>query len=144
MNFSAHKIGVFLAGTITGAKDWQKQVTESLRDFDINVFNPRRAKKPTDQEDVQQQIEWEYNLLRLADLVSFWFGDETVAPITLFELGAQSALKKPIIIGMDPKYSRRFDVETQMGLDRPDIKIVYSLEDLSATISEALLAIISR
>jgi hypothetical protein len=45
---------------------------------------------------------------------------------------------------MDPKYPRRFDVEVQMGLDRPDIKIVYSLEDLSASISEAILAIIAR
>jgi nucleoside 2-deoxyribosyltransferase len=145
MNFPAHKIGIFLAGTITGAKkDWQKQITESLKDFDIVVFNPRRDKKPEDEEGIREQITWEYNMLRQADLVSFWFSSETVAPITLFELGVHTALNKPVVIGMDPKYPRRFDVEVQMGLDRPDIKIVYSLEDLSASISEAILAIIAR
>jgi hypothetical protein len=145
MDFSPHKIGIFLAGTITGAKiDWQKQITESLRDFDINVFNPRRANKPEGEKGVIEQITWEYKMLRVADLVSFWFSSETMAPITLFELGARSAKYQPIIIGIDPKYPRKFDVEVQMSLDRPDIKIVYSLEALSASISEALLDIISR
>jgi len=108
------------------------------------VFNPRRDKKPEDEEGIREQITWEYNMLRQADLVSFWFSSETEAPITLFELGVHTALNKPVVIGMDPKYPRRFDVEVQMGLDRPDIKIVYSLEDLSASISEAILAIIAR
>jgi hypothetical protein len=139
MDFSPHKIGIFLAGTITGAKiDWQKQITESLRDFDINVFNPRRANKPEGEEGVREQIIWEYNMLRISDLISFWFSSETVAPITLYELGARSSKNQSIVIGIDPEYPRKFDVEVQMSLDRPDIKIVYSLEDLSASISEAL------
>ena len=139
IDFPAHKISVFLAGTITGAKmDWQRQITESLKDFDIVVFNPRRAKKPEDEEGVREQITWEYENLKQADLVSFWFSSETVAPITLYELGAQVATNKPIVIGMDPKYPRRFDVEVQVPLARPDIPIVYSLKDLSDKISENL------
>jgi nucleoside 2-deoxyribosyltransferase len=144
-DFPAHKIGVFLAGTITGAKkDWQKQVTESLKDLDIIVFNPRRDKKPEDKEGIRKQIEWEQENLRRADLISFWFSEETVAPITLYECGFWSASKKPLVIGMHPKYPRKFDVEVQTQRARPDIKIVYSLEDLSAGISEAILAIIAR
>ena len=38
---------------------------------------------------------------------------------------------KPIFIGVDPKYQRRQDVEIQTKLARPEIEIVYSLEDLA-------------
>jgi hypothetical protein len=138
-DFPAHKLSVFLAGTITGAKiDWQKQITESLKDFDIIVFNPRRDKKPEGQEGIREQIEWEFEFLRFADLVSFWFSSETVAPITLFELGKQSVFDKSLVVGVDPRYPRRFDVEEQMRLQRPDVRIVYSLRDLSDKISEIL------
>jgi hypothetical protein len=135
-NFPPYKKSIFLAGTITGAKlDWQKQITESLKDFDIIVFNPRREEKP---EDGREQIIWEFEHLRLADIISFWFSPETVGPICLFELGTHSMTNKPIVIGMDPKYPRRFDVEVQISLVRPDIPIVYSLKDLSNKISETL------
>jgi nucleoside 2-deoxyribosyltransferase len=144
-DFPAHKISVFLAGTITGAKkDWQKQITESLKSYDIVVFNPRREKKPEDEEGIREQIEWEQENLRRADLISFWFSEETVAPITLYEYGFWSASKKPIVVGVHPKYPRKFDVEVQTKRARPDIKIVYSLEDLSIGISEEILAAISR
>jgi hypothetical protein len=43
--------------------------------------------------------------------------------------------QKLIVIGMDPAYPRRQDVEIQMKLIRPDIKIVYSLSDLAEEIT---------
>ena len=136
-NFPPYKKSIFLAGTITGAKfDWQKQITESLKDFDIIVFNPRREKKPEDEAGIREQIEWEFERLRLADIISFWLSPETVEPISLFEMGAHTMTNKPIIIGMDPNYPRRIDVEVQVPLVRPDIPIVYSLKDLSDKISE--------
>lgn len=42
--------------------------------------------------------------------------------------------KKPIAVGVHPKYPRRLDVEMQMELARPDLRIVYSLPDLAASL----------
>jgi hypothetical protein len=138
-DFPPYRKSVFLAGTITGAKlDWQKQITESLKEFDIIVFNPRREKKPEDEAGIRDQITWEFENLRRADLISFWFSNETVGPICLYELGAHLMTNKPIVIGMHPDYPRRFDVEVQSGLIRPGVPIVYSLEALSDKISETL------
>jgi hypothetical protein len=66
--------------------------------------------------------------------VSFWFPKETLCPITLYELGKQSASNKPIFVGVHPEYARRRDVEIQTQLIRPEVKIVYSLEDLAQEI----------
>lgn len=41
---------------------------------------------------------------------------------------------KPLFIGIHPNYPRRQDVEIQTSLVRPDIKIVYSLQDLAEQI----------
>ena len=41
---------------------------------------------------------------------------------------------KPVVIGMDPDYSRRLDVEVQTKLKKPHTLIVYGLEDLSDSI----------
>ena len=37
---------------------------------------------------------------------------------------------KPLFVGAHPNYARRQDVEIQTSLVRPDIQIVYSLEDV--------------
>jgi len=104
---------------------------------DITIINPRRKYFPTDNPNIEsEQITWEYYHLLRASAVSFWFPPETLCPITLYELGKQSANKKPIFIGVDPKYARKTDVEIQTRLARPEIKIVYSLEDLAGQIKE--------
>ena len=41
---------------------------------------------------------------------------------------------KPIIVGIDPEYSRRADVEIQLQLRRPEITPVYSIADLAGSI----------
>jgi hypothetical protein len=138
-DFPPFRKSLFLAGTITGSKfDWQGQVTEALKDFDVVIFNPRRDKNPEDIEDIREQIAWEFEMLRNADVISFWFGNETIAPITLFELGSWSMTQKPLVVGVDPEYPRKFDVEVQLKLVRPEVKIVYSLDALSNEISETL------
>ncbi len=38
---------------------------------------------------------------------------------------------KPIFVGVHPDYQRRKDVEIQTQLVRPEVKVVYSLEDLA-------------
>ena len=122
---------LFLAGSITDAPDWQKDVLGKIEDLDIAVYSPRRKNFPIDDpSEALKQITWEHKYLNTADMISFWFCKETAAPITLYELGAWTKTDKPIIIGMDPKYERRQDVEIQTELERPNLKIVYSLDDL--------------
>jgi hypothetical protein len=128
--YPPHKLCLFLGGSITGCPNWQNDAVKKLKDLDIVIFNPRRknfdVKDPTASE---KQIKWEYNMLRAADMICFWFSKETLAPIVLFELGAHSMTTKPITIGMDPQYQRKQDVEIQMSLERPDIPITYSIDD---------------
>jgi hypothetical protein len=52
----------------------------------------------------------------------FYFAQETLCPITLFELGAALerniyvTIKQDIIVYCEPEYSRKFDVELQTKL----------------------------
>jgi hypothetical protein len=135
--FPADKKNIFLAGTIQGTiTDWQTEITKALSNLDIVVFNPRRKNFPIhDSSAAEKQITWEFRMLRQADIISFWFAKETLGPIVLFELGAHTRTDKLIVIGMDPEYQRRQDVEIQTKLVRPDIKIVYNLNDLAEEIT---------
>ena len=126
---------VFLAGTITGSSDWQTEICQKIKDLNITVFNPRRKNFPIhDPKAAEAQITWEYNYLRKVTFISFWFAKETIGPIVLFELGAHSMTTKPLVVGVDPEYPRRQDVEIQMKLIRPELKIVYSLDDVATQI----------
>jgi hypothetical protein len=126
---------IFLAGAISGAEEWQTNLVDKLKDTNIVIFNPRRKNFPIhDPSAAEAQITWEFHHLIRASIISFWFSKETLGPIVLFELGAHLKDNKPILIGMDPKYQRRQDVEIQTRLVRPEITIVYSLDDLSKQI----------
>lgn len=128
---------LFLAGGITGCEDWQSYIISKISFMDITIFNPRRADFPIyDPTAAQNQIKWEYDHLRKASMISFWFCRQTICPIVLYELGAWSMTDKTLVVGMDPTYKRRQDVEIQTKLVRPDINIVYSLDDLSSMIIE--------
>lgn len=133
--FNGRADAIFLAGGISNCPDWQSQMIELLKPSPWIILNPRRANFPVDSPDAsRQQIAWEHKHLRLASAILFWFPQETICPIVLYELGAFSMTDKPLFIGIHPNYSRRQDVEIQTSLVRPDIKIVYSLQDLAEQI----------
>ena len=123
---------VFLAGVITNCPDWQVCIAQGLQDLDITIFNPRRKNFPIDDPLASRaQIEWEYKKLREADIVSFWFSEGSINPITLFEYGA--ALEReyaPVIVGTHPLYARRSDVEIQTALQRPMMLVRSSVDEL--------------
>lgn len=129
-------LSIFLAGGITDCPDWQQEMRGLLVDTNFVLFNPRRENFPIhDPNAAKEQIGWEYRHLGMADEILFWFPCETLCPIVLFELGRwsfrPSQKEKPIHIGVHPDYSRRQDVEIQIGLIRPEVGIVYSLETLA-------------
>ena len=126
---------VFLAGGISGCDDWQSRMTELLADLDLTVLNPRRERFPIDHPTAaEEQIRWEYRHLRRATSRLFWFPPQTLCPITLYELGAWSAMPGPLFVGVDPNYARRRDVEIQTKLARPDVRVVHSLAELAAQV----------
>lgn len=130
--YEGRERSLFLAGGISNCPIWQPDLVKLLKGTDLTILNPRRRNFSTDNPNIEEeQIAWEYDHLRKASAVSFWFPKETLCPITLYELGKQSVLDNPIFIGVHPDYARRRDVEIQTRLARPEIKIVYSLPDLA-------------
>ena len=126
---------IFLAGGISDVGDWQRAAIELLRPSWPCVYNPRRAGFPMgDPAEGARQIRWEFDHLALADVILFWFSHETIQPIALFELGRWSSSDKPLAVGTDPAYPRRFDVVEQLRLIRPGL-VVHS--DLPATCAAA-------
>ena len=129
---------VFLAGGISNCPDWQSEVSAALKECPVSVFNPRRDIFPDDMNAIEEQIKWEFERLRSSDILSFWFPEETLNPVTLFEFGAAMERSLPLVVGINPLYKRRIDVEIQMKLRRPEIYPVYSLHELAEAIERHL------
>lgn len=130
---------VFLAGGISDCPNWQQEMCSLLQDTNLILLNPRREHFPIgDPSAAREQIAWEHRHLKAADAILFWFPRETLCPIVLYELGAWSMTSKPIFVGIHPKYTRRRDVEVQTGLVRPDVKIVYRLDELASQVASNL------
>jgi hypothetical protein len=125
------KKSLFLAGGISGCRNWQAEVVAYTQSIDYILYNPRREYYDiTNQDIAEEQITWEEEMMRKADFIAFYFCRETICPITLYELGVYNMTKKPIIVGMDQDYSRRLDIEIQTKLKRPQVKFVYGTQGL--------------
>ncbi|GAA3919356.1 hypothetical protein Aau02nite_29170 [Amorphoplanes auranticolor] len=128
---------LFLAGGITDCPDWQSQAVALLRDTPgLTVVDPRRATFDlADPDAATEQITWEHAHLHRADVVLFWFAPGgSVQPITLYELGVHVTRGVPLAVGADPGYPRRLDVEVQLALARPGLRVH---DTLAATVREA-------
>jgi len=136
---------VFLAGGITNCPNWQKEIIDKMKEEDIGeaevyLFNPRRENFPiNDPNASKEQIEWEFEALRDADMIIFWFSRGSLNPIVLYELGMWGNSRDiPIVIGIDEGYERRQDVEIQTELAREDAPIVDTLGEVVAMITETV------
>lgn len=119
------RVSLFLAGGISGCPDWQSLVMNTvLVRYPIDLLNPRRVSfNVGDPAAAPAQIKWEFDHLRRADGILFWFCKETIQPIALFELGAWSMTNKPLFVGADPDYPRLFDIQQQLPLARPELSV---------------------
>lgn len=111
---------IFLAGGITGCPDWQKEASDYILDkTSLNVYNPRRENFDINDPDAsKEQIIWEFDHLKKADAILFWFPEtHSTCPIALFELGRWlDCSTKTIFIGWSDKYSRAYDLHIQLKL----------------------------
>ena len=127
-----NEVGVpslFLGGGITNCKDWQSKLVDVLKNYEVTIYNPRRSNFDINKvEDSKIQIKWEHKYLHSANILVFYFAQETVCPITLFELGAAlerntySEVVQDIIVYCEPEYSRKFDVKIQIELARKNAR----------------------
>ena len=75
-NFEPDKneMSIFLAGGISDCSNWQEEMKNYLSDTGLVILNPRRDNFPIHiPAEARKQIEWEYNHLRKASMISFWF-----------------------------------------------------------------------
>ena len=114
------KKSIFLAGGISNCTNWQPNVAKWFINTDLVVVNPRREDFTNCSS--TQQIIWEFERLKKSDIILFWFPPETVCPITLYELGAWAG-RKPIIVGCHRDYSRKLDLEVQLGLKNTPVHV---------------------
>lgn len=134
-------IRLFLAGGITNCENWQADIIERLlidsenkiHDYlsNVIVYNPRRQYFPIHiKEESHKQITWEYNKLKVADIICFWFSRGSLNPIVLYEYGKFITNNtKKIIVGIDPDYERKMDVEIQTKLEKTELCIYYNFND---------------
>jgi len=132
--FFPHNEWLFLAGSISGAHNWQTEAATKLLPF-FNIANPRRANfDVTDPNVEREQIAWEYKHLELCENILFYFSHETVAPITLLEYGTLleqcNKGEKNIHVAIHPEYPRKNDVLIQTELRAPKLmkNITFSLD----------------
>jgi hypothetical protein len=130
--------GVFLAGGISGTHDWQADIIARLAGLPITLLNPRRENYPWHEPSAAAaQIEWEYRHLRRAAAVLFWFPPETLCPIALFELGGRVLVREQtLFVGTDRDYARKLDVEIQLRLARPEVRVVTDIWELGRQVEE--------
>lgn len=106
--------GIFIAGGITGCPDWQAGVIDLLPHH-VTAYNPRRPNFPFgDDTQTPIQIAWETRHMRIAVVQLVWFCEETVQPMTMFELGVALGAGWPLAVGAHPGYERRRDVKELM------------------------------
>lgn len=116
---------IFLAGGISGCRDWQSETIKELENLsplynlsNVLVINPRHPNFDVENPDAEiEQIRWEHKWLECCDLVSYFFDNsESLQPITLYELG-KWANKKLSVITVCHGYKRERDVMIQTALD---------------------------
>lgn len=125
---------IFLAGSINmgAATNWQSMVESQLNEKDILILNPRRDDWDTSWEQkitnkqFKEQVDWELDAQKNADLILMYFDKEGPSPITLLELGLFK--DSPMIVYCPEGYWRKGNVD--IVCQRYGIRQASSLEDL--------------
>jgi hypothetical protein len=113
-----NRMKIFLAGSIDmgAARDWQAELIDNLSDLDVDIFNPRRDDwdsswvQSIDNPQFKEQVTWELDHLDRADTILVVFTAESMAPITLLELGLYAKSGKCVVL-CPMEFWRRGNVE---------------------------------
>lgn len=127
---------VFLAGSIEMGKavDWQSQITEALKDLDIDVYNPRRDDWDSSWEqkitnpNFHEQVTWEMDSLDEATLIVMYFDPNTKSPISLLELGIHAPTHLSMVVCCPEGFWRKGNVD--IVCERYDVPMVNTIDEL--------------
>ena len=130
---------VFLAGSIEGdtAEKWQDKVSESLKDYNIIVLNPRRDdwdnswKQSIKDKNFNEQVSWELESMENSNIILMYFDKDTKSPISLLELGLFAKTDKLVVVCPDGFWRKgnvdivckRYDVATLNTLDKAILEL---------------------
>jgi hypothetical protein len=137
------KPSVILYGSIEQnvAVDWQTSLASSLSDLPVTILNPRRDDwDSTWVEDIsfpkfKEQVEWEMDYAKIADVIVFYFAPGTLTPVTLLELGMYAGTGKAVVC-CPPGFYKRGNV--QIVCLRYSIPLLEGLEELKGAVRERL------
>lgn len=121
---------IFLAGSIENglADNWQDRVVSDLSELPIRFLNPRREDwDPTWNEEInrdklEEQIHWELQGLKMADIIIAYIDPNTKSPITLLEIGLHAENQKLVVLCPEGFYRKvNIDVTCEVyGINQVD------------------------
>jgi hypothetical protein len=137
------KPSVILYGSIEQnvALDWQTSLASSLSDLPVAILNPRRDDwDSTWVEDIsfpkfKEQVEWEMDYAKVADVIVFYFAPGTLTPVTLLELGMYAGSGKAVVCCPFGFYKRG---NVQIVCLRYGITLLESLKELEGEVRRRL------
>jgi hypothetical protein len=128
---------VFLAGsTENEAKDWRTKLIDylSIRVSEpLTILDPYRIDwdskwvEDISNDQFRGQVEWELDAQDNADVIAMYFDPNTLAPISLLELGLYAASGKMVVCCPEGFWKRG---NVQVVCARYNIKLVGSMEEL--------------
>lgn len=136
---------VFLAGTIDNGNspDWQAEVAQSLNDFNVDLYNPRRDEwdanweQSIDNPVFKGQVDWELDHLDKCDVIFMYFAGGSQSPITLLELGLYARTRPDsLIVVCSADFWRKGNVEVVAC--RYDIPLYYELDGALVELKQRL------
>lgn len=134
-NINFNLPSIFLAGSIEMglADDWQSKIVDALKYEDVLIFNPRRIdwdsswEQSIDNPQFTEQVNWELDMLTVADRIVMYFDPNTKSPISLLELGL-FVTKKNMLVCCPPGFWRKGNVD--IVCDRFNIPVYEDIESL--------------
>ena len=114
-----NKFTIFLGGTIEmgNSIDWQKTLTESLKEFDVRILNPRRddfdksAEQSIKNPYFKDQVNWELDGLDRADIIVMNLLKDSLSPISMMEIGLYTKENKRMFICCPDGFWRKGNIE---------------------------------
>ncbi|CZT50745.1 uncharacterized protein RSE6_11787 [Rhynchosporium secalis] len=133
---------IFLSGSIDRpTATWQSLLTAALSHLSVTILNPHREDwDSTWREDVdfapfREQVNWELDAMKAADIVAVYFNPESPAPITLMELGL-FAKEKKMVVACPKGYYKRGNV--QIVCQKYGIEVVDNVAELAGRVVNLL------
>ncbi|PSN69011.1 hypothetical protein BS50DRAFT_549539 [Corynespora cassiicola Philippines] len=135
---------VILYGSIEkdATTDWQTSLASSLSDLPVAILNPRRDDwDSTWVEDIsfpkfKEQVEWEMDYAKVADVIVFHFAPGTLTPVTLLELGMYAGTGKAVVCCPQGFYKKG---NVQMVCLRYNIPLLDSVDKLEEEVRRRLM-----